>query len=674
MSSPRLLYVDDDRLIRMAFFIQFKRLGYEVDLAASAGEALQLVESRRYPVVVTDLRMPEMGGLELIDRFRVVSPETAFVVVTGLPELDLARDSFHDDAIVAVHSKPWNVPALHEAIERALAAGTSKTIERAVVIARDDRLRRALTGELEGEGFAVSSAPAVGAIDGSGYSEASLIVAEVSVLSPPRFTEMAELARLAPEAAVVVIGDVRSRVIARQALDHGAIDYCLSHEVGSRAFLRAVHYALEIQKSDRRVAEVRRTDDVTGLLANASFRAVVAAEVETYAPFGLVVIGFERFHAINDGLGHDAGDAFLRGIAQRLKQCAPNVDIGRLGNDEFALLLRGIQDPQTLTERAARLLDVVEEPLELGGLKIAPSARAGATLGRGGDADAKLRQAGAALRLAKQGGARVRLFTAPTAPSPSRFSLEAELRDALHEDRFLLHYQPQIELGTGALRGAEALLRMKRRDGTIVPPGQFIPVLEDTDLIVDVGAWVLRTACEKAREWHRAGHTDIRVSVNLSARQFEREGLVRTVLSAASDAGISPSVLELEITESLLMKDTELANSMLQGLKQIGAWIAIDDFGTGYSSLAYLHRFAVDVVKIDRSFVRTIGKEKAGGSIASAIIGLGHRLGLEVIAEGIETDEELAFLKNEGCDVGQGYFLGRPAELWAPPAAKLIAV
>ncbi len=679
-AAKRILYVDDDRLARSAFNIQFKRFGYGIDLAGSGYEALQLVEQRGYPVVVTDLRMPGMGGLELIERLRAVAPDTAFIVVTGLPELDLTRDSFHDEAIVAVHPKPWSVDVLQSAIERGLHYHETKTsvdlscARRAVVIAADTEMSATIAHELEADGFLVE--PPSASIDEALPALAqdpALVVAEVSTLHAPRFTGLVVIKDLCPDVAVLVVTDERSEVVARETITRGAVDYCFAQEIQARSFHRAVRYAVERREADRRVAELRRLDSLTGLLSHTAFRSEVAIHLNNAASFGIALLGLERFGAINDSLGHDAGDSFLREVGKRLAVCAgSSCAVGRLGSDEFAVLLPGVESDDAMMEWGNKLLRGMRDVVALNGVDIVPMASVGVTTSGGSakDADSILRNAGTAMRLAKQGGrSKVNVYAESNSVLPSRIALETELREALENDRFVLHYQPMRDLRTGLVRGAEALLRMTRSDGTLVPPGQFIPVLEDTEMIIDVGAWVLRQACFKIAEWHEAGHAEICVAVNLSARQFEREGLVQTVLDATKQAGISPSALELEITESLLMKDTELANATLQGLKQIGTRIAIDDFGTGYSSLAYLNRFAVDVVKIDRAFVRTIGKESSGGSIASAIIGLGHRLGLEVVGEGIETPEELAFLRSEGCDIAQGFLLGRPAESWNPRSA-----
>jgi diguanylate cyclase (GGDEF)-like protein len=680
--TTRILYVDDDRLARSAFSIQFKRFGSKIDLAASGLEALHMVEEHGYPVVITDLRMPGMGGLELVERLHANAPDTAVIVVTGLPELDLGRDSFHDEAILAVHPKPWDVEALKEAIEKGLRYNKERTsadlakARRAVVIGPDPSLSLTISQELESDGFVVER-PALSVDEAMALvqKQPALIVVEIGTLNPPRFTALAALRQASPGSAILVLTDERSEVIARQTLAQGAADYVFATEIRARSFHRAAQYAVDRRDADRRVAELSRKDSLTGLLSHAAFREVVATAASSGQAFGVAILGLERFNAINDSLGHDAGDLFLREIGKRISSCCEPAAVARLGGDEFALMLR-VDSDDALVECGNKIVRTMRDAIVLNGVEIMPTGCVGVARSRGAgiDADTLLRQCGIAMRLAKQGGrSKVHLYHESPAAAPSRLALETELRDALEKNRFILHYQPMHHLRTGLVRGAEALLRMSRPDGTLVPPGVFIPVLEDTEMIIDVGVWVLEEACRKIAEWNRAGHPDITVAVNLSARQFERDGLVQTVLNAASKAGVSPSALELEITESLLMKDTELANATLQGLKKIGTRIAIDDFGTGYSSLSYLNRFAVDVVKIDRSFVRTIGKEDSGGSIASVIIGLGHKLGLEVVGEGVETEEELAYLRNEGCDIAQGFLLGRPAQAWNPSSATLRA-
>ncbi len=243
--------------------------------------------------------------------------------------------------------------------------------------------------------------------------------------------------------------------------------------------------------------------------------------------------------------------------------------------------------------------------------------------------------------------------------------IEAQLRKAFATSEFVLQFQPVVNLRNREITSVEALLRWRRDDGSLTPPGDFIPALESCGLIVDVGAWVIEEACRRASAWRREGRK-VRVAVNISPRQFEVEGLVATTQRALLDNRLEPENLEVEITEGLLMRDTLQTKRTLRGLKDLGVRIAIDDFGTGYSSLAYLHRFAVDTLKIDRSFVHRL-EESEGAVLTSAIIGLGHKLGLDVIAEGVETAGQLARLLDDGCDFGQGYFLGRPSFDWAAP-------
>jgi EAL domain-containing protein (putative c-di-GMP-specific phosphodiesterase class I) len=303
-----------------------------------------------------------------------------------------------------------------------------------------------------------------------------------------------------------------------------------------------------------------------------------------------------------------------------------------------------------------------------GSIGVAVAPQAGLT------AESLVRAADAALATAKvRGRSSIEIARSERRSDTSGLiRLSVDLRMALESRQFLLHYQPQVDLHTGRVDALEALLRWKRSDGRLVLPKDFIPALEDTGLIVDVGAWVIRTACAQAARWREEGQQGLRVAVNLSARQFENDGLVRTVEEALRETDIPAEMLELEITESLLMSDTLQTNAILGALKSIGVRIAVDDFGTGYSSLAYLERFNVDVLKIDRSFVASIQRGNGGGSVASAIVGLAHRLGLVAVAEGVETDEQLAHLRKSGCDGVQGYLFGKPA--MPAPAHEYVAL
>ena len=390
----------------------------------------------------------------------------------------------------------------------------------------------------------------------------------------------------------------------------------------------------------------------------------------------LLLLDLDGFKVVNDSLGHAAGDRLLIALAERLAAAMrPGDTIARLGGDEFAVLLDTATDIHAATAVADRLLDALATPLALDGRELVVEASLGIALATDGAArpDDLLRDADLALYRAKDAGRAgyaiydTSLHTAVNA----RLVLEAELRRALASEEFVLHYQPKVDLATGRLAGVEALVRWRHPTRGLVPPDDFIPLAEETGLIVPLGRWVLTEACHQARAWAAARITDppLTMSVNLSARQFRQPDLVGDVARILRDTGVIPGLIQLEITEGVLMEDAAATLGLLERLRGLGIALAIDDFGTGYSSLVYLKRFPIDVLKVDKAFVTGLGHDPGNGAITTAVIGLAHALGLAVTAEGVETAGELAQLRSLGCEQGQGYYFARPM-----PAAALAAL
>jgi diguanylate cyclase (GGDEF)-like protein len=369
-------------------------------------------------------------------------------------------------------------------------------------------------------------------------------------------------------------------------------------------------------------------------------------------------LDLDHFKAVNDSLGHAGGDELLKGVARRIQGCVRESDtVARLGGDEFAIVLEDLSDAQGI-------LRALSEPFVLDGHEILITASIGIAVRPPSAGEELLKDADTAMHRAKERGRNsYEFFTQEmNVQALERLTLQNMLRRGLEREEFWLCYQPQVDLATGGVVGVEALLRWHRPDLGVVSPATFVPVLEESGLIVPVGEWVLRTACRQTRTWQESGAGRLRVAVNLSARQFGREDLVGTVARVLEETGLDPRCLEMEITESLLMEDIEGSSRTLDELKRVvgGVRVSIDDFGTGYSSLSYLKSFPIDLLKIDRSFVRDLATDPDDAAITTAIIGLAHNLRLEVIAEGVETEEQLVFLRNKRCDGVQGYYFGRP--------------
>jgi diguanylate cyclase (GGDEF)-like protein/PAS domain S-box-containing protein len=382
-------------------------------------------------------------------------------------------------------------------------------------------------------------------------------------------------------------------------------------------------------------------------------------------PVWVLFLNLDRFKFVNDTLGHRAGDKLLQGVAKRLQQMMTPADtIARLSADEFVLILPERDNDKLSTTLLQNLMEAIARPIVIEGYTFVMGCSIGVSVSPsdGADPESLIKHAGIAMYRAKDMGRNNFQFytSAMNEHAMERLALEGDLRHALERDEFSLHYQPQVDVSTGRILGVEALLRWHHPEHGMVSPARFIPMAEELGLIVPIGAWVLRTACRQSMEWQRAGHGHIRVAVNLSARQFYQQDLVASVKAILDETGLAPHLLELELTESMMMNDVEHSAAILRDLKAVGVQLAIDDFGTGYSSLAYLKRFPIDVLKIDQSFVRDLTVDPDDAAIVISIISLAHSLRLQVIAEGVETADQLTYLQRHGCDCMQGYYFSRP--------------
>lgn len=384
--------------------------------------------------------------------------------------------------------------------------------------------------------------------------------------------------------------------------------------------------------------------------------------------FAILFIDLDRFKNINDSLGHNTGDQLLVAIAARIGECLrPTDTIARLGGDEFAILLDGLEDWTIATAVAERIQGELLKPFSLNGHEVYTTASIGIRLSVDGreDAENMLRDADTAMYRAKDNGkARHELFDRTMhTRAVALLKLENDLRRAIEREEFRVHYQPIISLETEALVGFEALARWNHPERGLVPPDEFIPLAEETGLITDIGAWILRESCMQLRQWQSAlGRASLTMSVNLSGKQLTQTDLIQQVENTLQQTGVNPTCLRLEITESVVMENAELATNTLLQLRKLGVNLSIDDFGTGYSSLSYLHRFPVNTLKIDRSFIGRMAKGDENSEIVRTICTLANNLGMEVVAEGVETREQLEILRSLKCEYGQGYLFSRPVD------------
>jgi diguanylate cyclase (GGDEF)-like protein/PAS domain S-box-containing protein len=431
------------------------------------------------------------------------------------------------------------------------------------------------------------------------------------------------------------------------------------------------------KKSEQRIRFLAEHDVLTELpnrsLCIERLRLAVQQAERSGQKVAVLFIDLDRFKDINDTLGHHIGDGLLRSVARRLLEAVRAGDtVSRLGGDEFVVVLGAVQDLHEVAHVVdQRLIPLIRQSHHVEGAELHVSCSVGIAIfpDDARDIDDLMRHADTAMYQAKAGGKdAAQFFNAEmTERAQARMQLEAHLRRALELQQFELHYQPRVDAASGRLLGVEALLRWQHPELGWVPPSGFIPLAEETGLIVPIGAWVIERACRQVAEWRRQGLSGIGVSINLSARQLRDDGVIETVRAAMARHGVQAGVLELELTESMVMEDAERNLQQMHALRALGVGLSIDDFGTGYSSLAYLNRFPIDKLKIDRSFVHDMLGNRTDRAITMAIIGLGHTLGLKVVAEGVELEGEAALLREASCDELQGYLIARPM-----PAAELV--
>ena len=425
----------------------------------------------------------------------------------------------------------------------------------------------------------------------------------------------------------------------------------------------------EQRRTQERLNHLAHYDTLTGLpnrllLQDRLNQAMMEADRRDRL-VAVIFLDLDRFKLINDTLGHDMGDALLKSVAERLKSCVRAGDtISRLGGDEFTIVLASVGHVNDVAHVAQKIIEGFVSPFHINGRELFISPSMGITLYPfdDNDIDCLLRNADAAMYHAKELGRNTfQFYTAElNRRTAKRLALETALRHAIERNELLLHYQPQLDLQTGRITGAEALLRWQHTEMGLISPLEFIPLAEETGLIIPIGEWVLRSACRQAQTWHVNGFGDLQISVNLSGRQFQHRHLASVVKKVLRDTGLDPNLLDLELTESLLMHNTDAILGAMDELHAHGVAFSMDDFGIGYSSLSYLKRFPIDTLKIDQSFVRDIPHDPDDAAIARAIISMAHNLGIKVIAEGVETTQQLAFLKANRCDIMQGYYFSKP--------------
>ena len=673
----RLLIVDDNEMNRDMLARRLARNGYVVDVADGARQLPQRLERDAVDLVLLDIEMPEVSGLDALKTLR-----DQYSAIQ-LPIIMVTAKSQSEDIVKALSlgandylTKPIDLPVALARI------GTQLSHKKAQEALRESEERYALAARGANDGLWDWNLQ-TGRVYFSPRWKSMLGFHESEVGDTPEewFGRIhdADKERVKDEIATHESG----------ATPHFESEHRMLHKDGTFRWMLSRGLAvcgesggaLRMAGSQTDITERKVSDPLTGLPNRLLFidrlgRLIKHAKRRKDHLFGVLFLDLDGFKMINDSLGHLIGDQLLLGVANRLEKCLRSTDtiarlgeaftVARLGGDEFTVLLDDLKDSADARTAADRLMKALAPPFILGGKEVFTSVSIGIALSNSAyeEAEDMLRDADTAMYRAKSlGKARYEVFDADMRASVmARLQLETDLRGALERREFRNFYQPIVSLESGRIVGFEALLRWQHPTRGFMGPEEFIHVAEETGLIRELGWWNLREACRQVKHWRTESydHQDLFISVNLSAKQFLQPNLVEEIKKLLHELGLAPEALKLEITESTVMGDPSGAIEMLQQIKSLGIRLAIDDFGTGYSSLSYLHRFPLDTLKIDRSFIRDMRDDGEGMEIARTILPMAINLRLDVVAEGVETMEQVALLRKLHCKYGQGYFFSKP--------------
>jgi diguanylate cyclase (GGDEF)-like protein len=671
----RVLIIDDDVAFSLLAGETLQQGGFDVEVASNSRDALAAFEAFKPDLVLLDVELPGSNGFDLCGTLRALSPgfEVPIVMVTGHDDTASIARAYEAGATDFIH-KPvlWptlpprigfilraqdNLRALQvsEQKNRALLQALPDTI---FIVGRNGLLLEHITGDHKGGGVSLVGRPLE-----------AVLPADVARAA----RQSVNGADAGPAAIEFVIG---------RGKEQRAFEARLRPQPDG-TMLIITRDTTERRKAKARIEYLAYYDVLTGLPNRQLFvrevgRAIRNAKQGEHL-LALLYLDLDRFKRINDNLGHSVGDALLQNVARRLEQSvrpanadlsstasrrADHARIARLGGDEFVVLLTGLTDESQSADVANRIRDTLAEPLDCGGHRLVVTPSIGIALypRDATDIEDLLVKADMAMYQAKDQGRNGYAFFGHTMAvrSLGRLELETDLRSAFENRDFRIFYQPKVELASGTIVGVEALLRWHHDTRGWIAPDVFVPVAEETGLIAALGDWVIVEACKQLQAWAHAGLGHLTIAVNVSVQQFARANFVDTVLSSLREYGVKPRQLELEITESLLMRNVDDTTASMRRFRDAGVCLSIDDFGTGYSSLGYLRQFPVDALKIDRSFVKDMHTSDDDAAICAAIIAMARELKLKVIAEGVANAEQLKFLRKHRCDQVQGYLISKP--------------
>jgi len=674
-----LLLVEDNpadtRLLREMFHEQSSH-HTELTQVETMGQAEKHLAGAVVDIILLDLGLPDAQGLAAVRRAHAIAPRIPLVVLTGLDDESLAAQALQQGAqdylIKGQIDARALLRALRYAVERKrMQEELFEEKERALVTLNsigDAVICTDISGNITFLNLVAvrMTGWSLGEASGKPMAEVFRVLDATSRKTIPNPMEMAvrqnRATHLPPNCTLIQrdgceipIEDSIAPIHDREGQAIGVVIVFRDVSSGQTMALQMAHSA--------------HHDFLTGLpnrkLLNDRVGQAILSAARNLKKVAVLFLDLDGFKHINDSLGHSIGDRVLQSVAKRLVDSIRGSDtVSRQGGDEFVVLLSEVDDPESVAITARRLLQVGAEPHSIGRHDLYVTTCVGVSIypDDGLDVETLIKNADTAMYQAKENGRQSCQFFKPAmnVRAVERQSIEGNLRRALERQEFAVHYQPKVDLRTGDIAGAEALIRWTHPTRGLVSPAQFIPVAEDCGLILQIGNWVLREACKQARTWVEAGLPLGSIGVNISAVEFQNENFLEGVFAILNDTGLNPSLLELELTESVLMKRPESTASVLQALRAKGVQVAVDDFGTGYSSLSYLQKFSIDALKIDQSFVRRITTAPDETTIVTAVISMARSLRLRVVAEGVETLTELEFLQAHQCDEAQGYYFSRP--------------
>ncbi|WP_312163457.1 putative bifunctional diguanylate cyclase/phosphodiesterase [Massilia timonae] len=686
-----VLVADDDPVMRLLMLEMLAQVGMEGIEAGDGQEAVELARERLPDLILMDVDMPRMDGFTACRAIRAAEKDGAcvpIVMVTGSDDVEAVTQAYEVGATDFV-SKPINWPILGHRVLYVLRASDAiarlriaDAQNRAVLEAIPDTFFR-----LNADGFYLDYEPGQerpgqacpGRPTGAPPTSARFIGKHLSDTLPP------EIAARMLEQMRTVLATQQVRSVEYELIECGEVLHFEARLVATSPseVLGLVRDISERKRAEEQIRRLAYCDGLTGIPNRQAFLETLERELQRAKignkKFAVLFMDLDAFKRINDTLGHNAGDQLLKMVSERLRETTRPSDLvsrgegverdaaslARLGGDEFTILLPDLERVEHALNVATRVKEAMRRPFLIEGNEIFVTASIGISLfpEDGDDCGSLLKFADTAMYHAKNCGKNnAKLYSSSlTMQIMSHVKLEVGLRRALQNDELYLVYQPQRDVRTSEIVGVEALVRWRHPERGLVPPTEFIPLAEETGLIVPIGEWMLRTACRQARAWQRLTRRLLRIAVNLSAKQFKDENLSQIVLSALNETGLEPRLLELELTEGTLMDDARATLVTLEQLRGIGVHLSIDDFGTGYSSMNYLKRFDVRALKIDRSFIAGLPQDSENAAITRAIIAMAHGLKMVVVAEGVETGEQLLLLEELGCDMVQGYYLGHPS-------------